>query len=62
MIKYIIYTDLVLFKNLMLYIYAFETFLLYIVLCQGEYKHLAILDIGDQNITCVFASKGTHAT
>ena len=34
---------------------------LYIVIYQGEYKSIFILDIGDQNTTHVFAPKGTHA-
>ena len=46
MTRYIMYKDLIMLKNHMLYIYAFETFL-YIVLCQGEYKNVVILDIGD---------------
>lgn len=34
----------------------------YIVLWQGEYKHILILNIDGQNIIYVFASKDTHAT
>ena len=50
------YTGLINFKKYMSYACEFE------ILCQLENKNIFLLDIGDQILTYVFASKGTHAT
>lgn len=46
--------------NHILYIYVFEVFIIYIVLRWGETKNTFILDVDDENTTCVFACTGTH--
>ena len=45
----------------MLYIYVFDTFFYTLSYANKITNILVILDIGDWNTNCVFASKGTYA-
>ena len=58
---YTIYTSFPKVMNHILYIYVFEIFSSTFMLCQGENKNIFILDIDNQNITCVSASKGNQS-